>query len=92
MLEATLAYGMSRQTTMRRAKRGELNAVYLRTGRRKGQVSKLLALRLLSICVLNKSVRFASQNCGQVNTRTRARHRPLAVRPPLWGRDSVSSR
>jgi DNA invertase Pin-like site-specific DNA recombinase len=36
MLEATLAYGVSRQTIMQRVKRGELQAVHLRTGRRKG--------------------------------------------------------
>jgi DNA invertase Pin-like site-specific DNA recombinase len=36
MLEATLAYGVSRQTIMHRVKRGELNAVHVRTGRRKG--------------------------------------------------------
>jgi len=36
MLEATLAYGLSRQTIMQRVKRGELQAVHVRTGRRKG--------------------------------------------------------
>ena len=36
MLEATLAYRVSRQTIMQRVKRGELKAVHLRTGRRKG--------------------------------------------------------
>ena len=36
MLEATLAYGVSRQTIMQRVKRGELQAVHVRTGRRKG--------------------------------------------------------
>jgi hypothetical protein len=36
MLEATLAHGVSRQTIMHRVKRGELKAVHLRTGRRKG--------------------------------------------------------
>jgi DNA invertase Pin-like site-specific DNA recombinase len=36
MLEATLAYRVSRQTIMQRVKRGELRAVHLRTGRRKG--------------------------------------------------------
>jgi DNA invertase Pin-like site-specific DNA recombinase len=35
-LEATLAYGVSRQTIMQRVKRGELRAVHVRTGRRKG--------------------------------------------------------
>jgi hypothetical protein len=36
MLEATLAYGVSRQTLLHRVKRGELRAVHVRTGRRKG--------------------------------------------------------
>ncbi len=36
MLEATLAYRVSRQTIMQRVKRGELRAVHVRTGRRKG--------------------------------------------------------
>ena len=36
MLEATLAYGVSRQTILQRVKRGELRAVHVRTGRRKG--------------------------------------------------------
>jgi hypothetical protein len=36
MLEATLAYGVSRQTIMQRVKRGELQAVHVRTRRRKG--------------------------------------------------------
>jgi hypothetical protein len=36
MLEATLAYAVSRQTIMQRVKRGELRAVHVRTGRRKG--------------------------------------------------------
>ena len=35
-LEATLAHGVSRQTLMQRVKRGELRAVHVRTGRRKG--------------------------------------------------------
>ena len=35
-LEATIAYGVSRQTLMQRVKRGELEAVHQRTGRRKG--------------------------------------------------------
>jgi DNA invertase Pin-like site-specific DNA recombinase len=35
-LEATMAYGVSRQTLMQRVKRGELKAVHVRTGRRKG--------------------------------------------------------
>jgi DNA invertase Pin-like site-specific DNA recombinase len=36
MLEATHAHGVSRQTIMQRVKRGELRAVHVRTGRRKG--------------------------------------------------------
>jgi DNA invertase Pin-like site-specific DNA recombinase len=36
MLEATLAYGVSRQTIMQRVKDGKLRAVHVRTGRRKG--------------------------------------------------------
>ena len=36
MLEATLAYGVSRQTLMQRVKRGELRGVHVRAGRRKG--------------------------------------------------------
>jgi hypothetical protein len=35
-LEATMAHGVSRQTLMQRVKRGELKAVHVRTGRRKG--------------------------------------------------------
>ena len=36
MLEATMALGVSRQTVLQRVKRGELQAVIVRTGRRKG--------------------------------------------------------
>ena len=36
MLEATLAYEVSRQTIMQRVKDGKLRAVHVRTGRRKG--------------------------------------------------------
>ncbi|MGZ6564758.1 MAG: recombinase family protein [Solirubrobacteraceae bacterium] len=36
MLEATLALGVSRQTVLQRVKRGDLQAVHVRTGRRKG--------------------------------------------------------
>jgi DNA invertase Pin-like site-specific DNA recombinase len=36
MLEATLVYGVSRQTLMQRVKDGRLRAVHVRTGRRKG--------------------------------------------------------
>src|SRR5918994_721243 len=36
MLEATRALGVSRQTVLQRVKRGELEAVHVRTGRRKG--------------------------------------------------------
>jgi len=35
-LEATHAYGLSRQALLQRVKRGEIRAVYLRTGRKKG--------------------------------------------------------
>ncbi|MGE5288023.1 MAG: recombinase family protein [Micromonosporaceae bacterium] len=35
-LEATLAHGVSRQTLMQRVKRGDLRAVHMRNGRRKG--------------------------------------------------------
>jgi DNA invertase Pin-like site-specific DNA recombinase/uncharacterized protein YndB with AHSA1/START domain len=36
MLETTLALGVSRQTVLQRVKRGELEAVHVRNGRRKG--------------------------------------------------------
>ena len=36
MLEATLALGVSRQTVLQRVKRGELQAIHVRSGRRKG--------------------------------------------------------
>jgi DNA invertase Pin-like site-specific DNA recombinase len=36
MLEATMALGVSRQTVLQRVKRGELQAVIVRSGRRKG--------------------------------------------------------
>ena len=36
MLEATLAHGLSRQTLLQRVNRGDLRAVHVRTGRRKG--------------------------------------------------------
>jgi hypothetical protein len=36
MLEATIALGVSRQTVLQRVKRGELEAVHVRSGRRKG--------------------------------------------------------
>ena len=36
MQYATLALGVSRQTVLQRVKRGELHAVHIRTGRRKG--------------------------------------------------------
>jgi DNA invertase Pin-like site-specific DNA recombinase len=36
MLEATMALGVSRPTVLQRVKRGELRAVHVRTGRRKG--------------------------------------------------------
>ena len=36
MLEATMKLGVSRQTVLQRVKRGELEAVHVRAGRRKG--------------------------------------------------------
>ena len=36
MLETTLKLGVSRQTVLQRVKRGELEAVLVRQGRRKG--------------------------------------------------------
>jgi Cu/Ag efflux protein CusF len=36
MLEATMKLGVSRQTVLQRVKRGELQAVLVRQGRRKG--------------------------------------------------------
>jgi CTP-dependent riboflavin kinase len=36
MLEATMKLGVSRQTVLQRVKRGELQAVLVREGRRKG--------------------------------------------------------
>ncbi len=36
MLETTLKLGISRQTVLQRVKRGELQAVLVRQGRRKG--------------------------------------------------------
>ena len=36
MLEATHLLGVSRQTVLQRVKRGELKAVHVRCGRRKG--------------------------------------------------------
>ena len=41
MLEATLALGVSRQTILQRVKRGELQAVHVKQGRRKGLRIKL---------------------------------------------------
>ncbi len=42
MLEATLRLGVSRQTVLQRVKRGELEAVHVRAGRRKGLRIKVL--------------------------------------------------
>jgi predicted DNA-binding transcriptional regulator AlpA len=42
MLEATLRLGVSRQTVLQRVKRGELDAVHVRCGRRKGLRIKVL--------------------------------------------------
>ncbi|MGB8295329.1 MAG: recombinase family protein [Polyangia bacterium] len=41
MLEATLALGVSRQTVLQRVKRGELHAVHVNQGRRKGLKIKI---------------------------------------------------
>ncbi|MCP4204838.1 MAG: recombinase family protein [bacterium] len=43
MLEATKVLGVSRQTVLQRVKRGELQAVHVRQGRRKGLRIKVLA-------------------------------------------------
>ncbi len=43
MLEATKVLGVSRQTVLQRVKRGELEAVHVRCGRRKGLRIKVLA-------------------------------------------------
>jgi DNA invertase Pin-like site-specific DNA recombinase len=42
MLEATLRLGVSRQTVLQRVKRGELDAVHVRCGRRKGLRIKVI--------------------------------------------------
>jgi len=42
MLEATLRLGVSRQTVLQRVKRGELKAVHVRRGRRKGLRIKVI--------------------------------------------------
>jgi Helix-turn-helix domain len=43
MLEARLRLGVSRQTVLQRVKRGELDAVHVRRGRRKGLRIKVVA-------------------------------------------------
>ena len=43
MLEATLRLGVSRQTVLQRVKRGELEALHVRRGRRKGLRIKIVA-------------------------------------------------
>ena len=43
MLEARLRLGVSRQTVLQRVKRGELEAVDVRRGRRKGLRIKVVA-------------------------------------------------
>ena len=53
MLETTLKLGVSRQTVLQRVKRGELEAVLVRQGRRKG----------LRIKVKINDVGLALQNC-----------------------------
>ncbi|MGH8245082.1 MAG: hypothetical protein ACREUU_01470 [Gammaproteobacteria bacterium] len=42
MLEATMKLGISRQTVLQRVKRGELDAVHVRCGRRKGLRIKVI--------------------------------------------------
>lgn len=42
MIEATKQLGVSRQTVLQRVKRGELQAVHIRQGRRKGLRIKVL--------------------------------------------------
>jgi predicted site-specific integrase-resolvase len=42
MLEATIKLGVSRQTVLKRVKRGELDAVLVRQGRRKGLRIKVI--------------------------------------------------
>ena len=42
MLEATMKLGVSRQTVLQRVKRGELEAVLVRQGRRKGLRIKVI--------------------------------------------------
>jgi hypothetical protein len=42
MLETTLKLGVSRQTVLQRVKRGELEAVLVTTGRRKGLRIKVI--------------------------------------------------
>jgi excisionase family DNA binding protein len=42
LLKATRVLGVSRQTVLQRVKRGELGAVHVRRGRRKGLVIKVL--------------------------------------------------
>ena len=46
MLEATQALGVSRQTVLQRVKRGELEAVHLRQGKRKGLRIKVVSPQL----------------------------------------------
>lgn len=47
MLEATMVLGVSRQTVLQRVKRGELQAVHVRNGRRKGLRIKVPATNTL---------------------------------------------
>jgi len=61
--EARKALGVSRQTVLQRVKRGELNAVHVRTGRRKG----------LRIQVIHKTSGCSTphrDNCGSVDDAT----------------------
>jgi len=45
MLEATRLLGVSRQTVLQRVKRGELTAVHVRSGKRKGIYIKVLGIQ-----------------------------------------------
>jgi hypothetical protein len=77
MLEATLAYGVSRQTLMQRVKRGELQAVHVRTGRRKGLRIQPPTPRRPPILI--KTISERSSVAMRRNTHDVALHRPLVA-------------
>ncbi len=56
MLEATMRLGVSRQTILQRVKRGELEAVHIRSGRRKGLRIKVIDTHpsLFSQSIMNR--------------------------------------